>query len=92
MAYDNSGMIYRNAYKRGEEGKGQPDCKGTATIAGVEYVIAGWIKQGNKGRFTSLSFKTKAQDDLDRARREAQKRGEDAPGNVEPPQDGQQIF
>lgn len=56
QTYDNSGIIFRNDRK---EKPNHPDAKGSCTIGGVEYWISGWIKEGQKGKFTSLSFKPK---------------------------------
>ena len=54
--YPNSGLIFRDADKQGERDR---DYKGSCTIDGKEYWISGWIKEGRKGKFLSLSFKTK---------------------------------
>jgi hypothetical protein len=54
--YDNSGIIFNNDRK---EKDSHPDRQGSATIAGVEYWISGWIKEGNRGQFITLSFKRK---------------------------------
>lgn len=54
--YDNSGSVAKN---RKKEKDTHPDIKGKATIAGVEYWIDGWQKQGENGPWYSLSFKPK---------------------------------
>jgi len=54
--YDNSGIMFQNDDK---EKDSHPDRKGSCTIDGKEYWISGWIKQGQKGKFLSLSFKPK---------------------------------
>lgn len=54
--YDNSGSVSKNARK---EKDNHPDIKGKATIAGVEYWIDGWQKDGENGKWYSLSFKPK---------------------------------
>lgn len=54
--YDNSGILFRN------EDKEQPthaDYQGNITVAGTEYWLNGWIKEGKNGRFMSLSVKAK---------------------------------
>ncbi len=56
--YDNSGALFPNDRK---EQDNHPDRTGSALIGGVEYWVNGWIKQGNKGQFLSLSFKPKVQ-------------------------------
>jgi hypothetical protein len=53
---DNSGALFPNDRK---EQDNHPDRTGTAMIGGVEYWVNGWIKEGAKGRFLSMSFKPK---------------------------------
>lgn len=53
MAYDNSGTLGRNKYKKTDS---QPEYTGTATIGGVDYRIAGWVKEGKDGKFFGLKF------------------------------------
>lgn len=36
-----------------------PEYTGKATIGGVEYWIAGWVKESAQGKFFSLSFTPK---------------------------------
>ena len=59
MAYeqrDSSGILFRNDKKT----KGTDrDYGGSATIAGVEYWISGWLRDGRNGKFMSFSFKPK---------------------------------
>ena len=67
MAYeqkDNSGTLFKNDRR---EKDSHPHAIGTALIDGVEYWISAWTKDGQKGRFQSLSFKRK---DPKRAQRE----------------------
>ena len=54
--YDNSGSVSKNLRKEKDT---QPDIKGKATIAGVEYWIDGWQKESETGKWYSLSFKPK---------------------------------
>lgn len=51
---DNSGAIFKNEKKTSEN---HPHMTGTAMIGGVKYYVSAWTKEGNKGRFQSLSFK-----------------------------------
>lgn len=53
---DNSGSLSKNTRK---EKPTHPDIKGKATIAGVEYWVDGWAKDGENGKWYSLSFKPK---------------------------------
>lgn len=56
--YDNElrGVLFKNDRK---EQDSHPDYKGSAQIDGVEYWLSAWIKEGQKGKFMSLSFKAK---------------------------------
>ena len=59
MAYeqrDNIGTVFNNDRKEKET---HPDRTGTAMVDGVMYYVNGWVKQGAKGPFLSLSFKRK---------------------------------
>lgn len=49
------GQLFKNRYK--EDGDKKPDYKGTMTDPnGVEWQIAGWIKDGANGKFLSLKI------------------------------------
>ena len=56
MSYDNSGILFKNDRKT--ESK-HPDYNGSITVDGVEYWLSAWIKEGQKGKFMSLSVKPK---------------------------------
>ena len=51
---DMSGSVFVNERKR--PGSNQPDRNGTAKIDGVDYRVSGWLKDGKKGTFLSMSF------------------------------------
>jgi len=51
---DNSGALFTNDKREKET---HPHYQGKATIGGVEYYISSWVKDGQKGKFQSLSFK-----------------------------------
>ncbi len=56
MAYelkDGQGSLFR-ADKGGNEKK--PDYEGKANIGGTVYRIAGWLKEGSKGKWLSLNI------------------------------------
>jgi hypothetical protein len=53
---DNSGSLFINERK---EASTHPDRTGSAVIGGKHYYVNGWIKDGKKGKFLSLSFKPK---------------------------------
>ena len=59
MAYeqkDNTGSLFKNDRR---EKDSHPHAKGSATIDGVEYWVSAWTKEGQKGRWQSLSFQRK---------------------------------
>jgi len=51
---DNSGALFTNDKREKET---HPHYQGKATIGGVEYYVSSWVKDGQKGKFQSLSFK-----------------------------------
>lgn len=56
--HDFSGILFRNEDKREGDSRDR-DYQGSAKIAGVEYWMSGWIKDGKKGKFMTFSFKPK---------------------------------
>lgn len=53
---DNSGALWKNENRESEK---HPNAKGSALIDGVEYWVSAWTKEGQKGKFQSLSFERK---------------------------------
>ena len=53
---DNSGVLFKNDKK---EQDNHPDYKGWGQVNGIEVWISAWIKQGQKGKFMSLTVKPK---------------------------------
>jgi hypothetical protein len=53
---DNSGALFKNTRK---ERDSHPDYNGTIKVDGREFWISAWIKEGQKGKFMSLSVKPK---------------------------------
>ncbi len=59
MAYelkDGQGSLFKNERREKDT---HPNLQGTILVAGVEYWISGWTKEGAKGRWISLSVKPK---------------------------------
>jgi len=57
---ENSGTLSRNQDKsKPDANPSWPDYKGSAKIAGREFWLSGWIKDGQRGKFLSLAFKEK---------------------------------
>jgi hypothetical protein len=53
---DNSGTLGANKRKEKDT---HPSHTGQCQIDGVDYWISAWVKEGDNGRFFSLSFKKK---------------------------------
>ena len=58
MAYDNEmkGVLFPNDKKGNDKA---PGYKGTVTIKGVEYEMAGWLNEGQSGKYMSLKVSEK---------------------------------
>lgn len=54
--YDNSGILFRNNRRQNDR---QPEFNGSITVEGTEYWLSAWVKDGDKGKFFSLSVKPK---------------------------------
>lgn len=52
----NSGALFKND-KQGNEKR--PDYNGSINVDGRDYWISAWLKEGQKGKFMSLSVKPK---------------------------------
>jgi len=52
----NRGVLFKNDRK---ELDNHPDYKGSINCDGVDYWLSAWIKEGQKGKFMSLSIKPK---------------------------------
>lgn len=59
MAYemkDGQGSLFRNSKK---EKDNHPDYTGKLMLGGVEYRLAAWLKEGNTGKWMSISATVK---------------------------------
>lgn len=85
MAYeqrDNSGTLFRNDKKANDS---QPNATGKAMIGGVLYYVSAWTKDGNKGKFQSLSFTPVTQDSAQAATKtQPSGKPQPSPRNAEP--------
>lgn len=56
--YDNTnrGVLFKNDRK---ERDNQPDYTGSLNVDGVEHFLDAWIKDGQRGKFMSISVKRK---------------------------------
>jgi hypothetical protein len=50
------GVLFPNDRRENER---QPTHRGSITIAGAEYYLNGWIREGRNGKFLSLSVQPK---------------------------------
>lgn len=56
MAKELSGILFKNDKKTKDT---HPVYKGSAMLNGIEYWIAGWLNEGDKGKYMSLKFEKK---------------------------------
>jgi hypothetical protein len=55
-ARNNSGALFK---AKSNENPKWPQYEGSVTVAGVDYWISAWVKDGKSGKFFSLAFKPK---------------------------------
>lgn len=56
LQYDNSGILYKNKAPKSDK---SPGYLGKLTVAGVEYDLAAWVRENDKGKFFSLKVTPK---------------------------------
>lgn len=59
MAYqqkEGQGSLFKNDERQSEK---HPNAKGSALIGGVEYWVSAWTKEGKNGKWQSLAFTPK---------------------------------
>ena len=49
--FDMSGILFRETDKKTDK---SPDYTGKLTMGGTEYRLAGWVREGQRGKFLSL--------------------------------------
>ena len=54
----NRGALFKNDRKEKES---HPDYKGSINVDGVDYWLSAWLKEGQKGKFFSMSIQPKEQ-------------------------------
>jgi hypothetical protein len=54
--YPNSGIMSRNKNQKTDK---HPEFTGSAEVNGVEYWIAGWVNENDRGKYFKLSFEPK---------------------------------
>lgn len=75
---DNSGALFKNDRK---EQPNHPDYRGDITIDGQTYWLSAWIKEGQRGKFMSLSAKPKEEQAPKPAQKTARRR-DDSDENI----------
>ena len=53
---DNSGVLFSNDRREKETA---PHYKGNITVAGVDYWLSAWVKEGKNGKFMGLAVNPK---------------------------------
>jgi hypothetical protein len=57
----NSGILFKNTKKAEGGHDNWPDYRGSIQVAGVDYLLSAWIKEGQKGKFMTLSVTPKGE-------------------------------
>jgi hypothetical protein len=54
----NTGVLFRNERPQSDA---SPNYQGELNVGGVTYSLAGWVKQGKRGKFLSLAIRPEAE-------------------------------
>lgn len=70
--YDNTnrGALFKNSEPKTDK---SPEYTGSINVDGKEFYLNGWVKDGKKGKFFSLSVKPKEQKQVAKPQMQAQK-------------------
>lgn len=81
-SFPNSGILSRNTRKTSDK---HPEYSGSAEIDGVEYWISAWLKEGQNGKFFSMAFKPKEQQQGNQQRSQGQQGQQRQQSDRQPP-------
>jgi hypothetical protein len=73
---DNSGVLFANDKKETEK---HPHYKGNITVAGKDYWLSAWVKEGKSGKFMGLAVSPKEEYQPKQAPKKASFTDEDLP-------------
>jgi hypothetical protein len=69
---ENRGALFKNDRKETDK---HPDYTGSINVGGTDYWLSAWIKEGQRGKFMSLSVKPKEARDRNPSAQKQERRG-----------------